>query len=179
MRKPECRFCRRRQKLRYATGVRLIKDRKEALMTNSDAAAATRTVVENLLDRLQAADAHGVSQLFAEDIDWYVPGHPSLPWTGRRKRREQVAEYLETMWPHFVPGESRIALDKIVVDDGDAVVFSNFQHTVKANGRTFSTPTAMRLVVTDGEVTKLELFEDTLAVANAFFPGANGQDSDS
>jgi hypothetical protein len=148
-------------------------------MTSSDVSATTRTVVESLLDRLQAADAEGVGQLFANDIDWYVPGRPSLPWTGRRNRREQVAEYLETMWPHFVPGESKIELEKIVVDDGDAVVFSNFQHTVKANGRTFSTPTAIRLVVRDGEITKLELFEDTLAVADAFFPDANSQSSDS
>jgi ketosteroid isomerase-like protein len=148
-------------------------------MTHSDVSATTRAVVENLLGRLQAADAEGVGQLFADDIDWYVPGHPSLPWTGRRNRREQVAEYLETMWPHFVPGESKIELDKVVVEDGDAVVFSNFQHTVKANGRTFSTPTAIRLVVTGGEITKLELFEDTLAVSNAFFPDANSQDSDS
>jgi len=139
-------------------------------MTTKEVPVTTRAIVDQFLDRLKAGDAEGVGQLFASEIDWYVPGHPDLPWTGQRTRREQVSEYLRTMWPHFTPGSSKVDIDKVLIDGNDAVVFSTFQHTVKANGRSFTTPTAMRLVISDGEITKMELFEDTRAVANAFFP---------
>jgi hypothetical protein len=131
---------------------------------------STTDVVNTFLERLGHGDAEGVGELFAEEIDWYVPGHEQLPWTGRRSRRADVPEYLVTMWGHFEPGASSAELDHIVVDGDDAVVFSTFQHTVKANGRTFSTPVAMRLRVDDSSIVKMHLFEDTAVVAGAFFP---------
>jgi ketosteroid isomerase-like protein len=138
----------------------------------------TKAIVDQFFERLQAGDADGVGQLFASEIDWYVPGHPDLPWTGRRTRREDVSEYLQTMWPQFVPGASKIDVDKVLFDGDEAVVFSTFQHTVKANGRTFTTPTAIRLVTSNDEIVKMQLFEDTRAVANAFFADNDAEGAD-
>ncbi|HWH12484.1 MAG TPA: nuclear transport factor 2 family protein [Solirubrobacteraceae bacterium] len=129
----------------------------------------TRAITDALLERLGRQDADGVAELFAENIDWYVPGDEALPWTGRRNERSHVADYFRTMWPHFVTGESTVELDTILVDGDDAVIVSTFQHTVKRNGRALRTPAAMRLQVANGEIIKMHLYEDTAAVRDAFF----------
>jgi ketosteroid isomerase-like protein len=136
--------------------------------STEDPALNTRAVVEQFLARLGAGDADGVGDLFADEIDWSVPGRAELPWTGARQRREDVPEFLRTMWSHFVPGRSRVTVDHILVDGDEAVVFSDFEHTVASTGRVFETPTAMRIGVVDGRIVKMHLFEDTSAVSAAF-----------
>ncbi|MFJ9620873.1 nuclear transport factor 2 family protein [Streptomyces sp. NPDC101181] len=128
----------------------------------------SRSVADQFVQRLGGQDQDGIQELFAADIDWYVPGSDSLPWTGRRIRREEVAPYFTTMWPHFVAGKSKVALDRIVVDGGDVILLGIFTHTVAATGKEFTTPSAMHLVVEDGEIVRMHLYEDTLSVAEAF-----------
>ena len=79
----------------------------------------SRAVAEQFLECLGRQDQDGIQELFAADIDWHVPGNDELPWTGRRTRREEVAPYFTTMWPHFVPGKSKVVLERIIVDGGD------------------------------------------------------------
>jgi ketosteroid isomerase-like protein len=130
---------------------------------------STQDVVTTYLERLGAQDADGVGALFAEEIDWYVPGKDEIPWSGARTRREHVAEYLQTMWPAFEPGLSSAEIDAIVIDGNAAAIFGTFAHTFRHNGRSFRTPVAMHLQVRDGEIVRMHLFEDTAAVAHAYF----------
>jgi ketosteroid isomerase-like protein len=129
----------------------------------------TAEVVNEYLRRLDQRDADGVGELFAEEIDWYVPGDSELPWTGRRSRRADVPEYLNTLWPQFEPGKSTATLEKILIDGEDAAIFLVFEHTVARTGRTFRTPVAMQLQVKEGQIVTMHLFEDTATVSNAFF----------
>jgi uncharacterized protein len=129
---------------------------------------ATEKRVANFLDRLGARDAEGIGELFADDIDWFVSGSQSLPWTGARSRRKEVAEYFNTMWPAFVSGQSTVALETVVIDGGDAVIFVTFGHTVAKNGKRFTTPAALHLTVEKGQIMRMHLYEDTLAVYDAF-----------
>jgi ketosteroid isomerase-like protein len=127
----------------------------------------TRETVGTFFRLLGEGDADRVADVFAQQIDWSVPGAEDLPWTGRRSRRQQVSEYFKTLWPVFVPGESDVVMDKVIVEDADAVALGRFTHTVKANGRRFSTPVAFHLTVEDGRIVRLHLYEDTFAVAEA------------
>jgi len=128
----------------------------------------TEAVTTEFLRRLAVQDAHGLGELFAADIDWNVPGNADLPWTGRRSRREQVADYFGTMWPAFVAGQSSSVVDKVIIDGEEAVIFGTFAHTAGTTGKRFETPVAMRLTITNGKIVLLHLYEDTLAVSNAF-----------
>ncbi|MFE4450896.1 nuclear transport factor 2 family protein [Streptomyces sp. NPDC056796] len=128
----------------------------------------SRTVAEKFVDALGRQDPEGIQELFAEEIDWYVPGSDALPWTGRRTRREEVAPYFTTMWPHFAPGGSEVVLERVVVDGGDVVLLAVFTHTVAAGGKEFTTPAAMHLAVEDSRIVRMHLYEDTLAVGEAF-----------
>lgn len=128
----------------------------------------SRAVAEQFLERLGRQDQDGIQELFAADIDWHVPGNDELPWTGRRTRREEVAPYFTTMWPHFVPGKSKVVLERIIVDGGDVMLLGVFTHTVASTGKEFTTPSAMHLVVEDGEIVRMHLYEDTLSLDQAF-----------
>lgn len=131
----------------------------------------SRTVAEKYLERLGKRDADGIQELFAEEIDWSVLGSDALPWTGGRTRREEVAPYFTTMWPLFAQGKSKVVLERVIVDDGDVMLLAVFTHTALATGKEFTTPTAMHLVVEDGRIVLMHLYEDTLTVAEAFNAG--------
>jgi uncharacterized protein len=128
----------------------------------------TEELIASFMDRLGEQDAGGIGELFADEIDWYVPGSEALPWTGSRSRREHVAEYFRTMWPAYVPGQSTATVDKVVISGDDAVVFSRFSHTVAKNGKRLDNPAALHLTFADGQIVRMRLYEDTLAVHEAF-----------
>lgn len=131
----------------------------------------SRAVAEEFVERLGRQDADGIQELFAEEIDWHVPGSGALPWTGRRTRREEVAPYFTTMWPHFAHGRSEVVLERVIVDGGDVMLLADFTHTVVASGKEFTTPTAVHLVVEDNRIIRMHLYEDTLAVDETFTVG--------
>jgi hypothetical protein len=128
----------------------------------------TEELMASFMGRLGEQDADGIGELFADEIDWYVPGSKALPWTGPRSRREHVAEYFRAMWPAFVPGQSTATVDKVVINGDDAVVFSSFSHIVAKNGKRLNTPAAMHLTIANGQIVRMHLYEDTLAVHEAF-----------
>jgi ketosteroid isomerase-like protein len=127
----------------------------------------TRETVGTLFRLLAEGDADRIGDIFAERIDWFVPGDEKLPWTGHRSQRHEVPEYFKTMWPVFVPGASEVVMDKVIVEGPEAVALGRFTHTVAANGRRFSTPVAFHLTVDDGRIVRLHLYEDTFAAAAA------------
>jgi hypothetical protein len=136
--------------------------------SSADNQRTTEDLMARFLERLGEQDAEGIGELFADEIDWYVPGSQALPWTGPRSRREHVAEYFRTMWPAFVPGQSTATVDKIVIGGDDAVVFARFTHTVARNGKRLNTPAVLHLTVANGQIVRMHLYEDTLAVHAAF-----------
>jgi uncharacterized protein len=129
----------------------------------------TENLITSFLQGLGAQDAEGIQALFADDIDWFVPGSNELPWTGTRSRGSDVAEYFRTLWAGLEPGKSIVAPGKVLISGGDAVVFAHFTHTAAPTGRVFETPVAIHLQVVGGKIVRLHLYEDTLAVSEAFF----------
>jgi len=128
----------------------------------------SRTVAQAFVERLGAQDQDGIQELFAAEIDWHVPGSDTLPWTGRRSRREEVGPYFAILWSVFVPGKSKVVLERVIVDNSDVMLLGTFTHTISANGKEFTTPSAMHLQVEDGEIVRMHLYEDTLTVDQAF-----------
>ncbi len=129
---------------------------------------ATRDIVEQFLQRLGAADADGLGDLFAESIDWRVAGNTELPWVGTRSHRSEVPAYFRTLWTGLELGKSTVDLDGILVDGEDAVLLAHFSHVAAPTGKRFDTDVAMRLTVSDDKLVRLHLYEDTWAVSTAF-----------
>lgn len=128
----------------------------------------TTDTTSAFLGKLGAQDSEGLGELFAEEIDWVVPGAPALPWVGKRSRRSDVPDYFRTLWSGLEPGKSVVSVEAVVTDGEEAVIFAVFDHVAAPTGRPFHTDVAMRLTVTEGKITRMHLYEDTAAVAAAF-----------
>jgi ketosteroid isomerase-like protein len=72
------------------------------------------------------------------------------------------------MWPHYVHGKSEVVRERTIVDGGDVMLLGTFSHTIAASGKEFTTPSAIHLVVEDGQIVRMHLYEDTLVVDLAF-----------
>lgn len=129
---------------------------------------STREVVERFLGLLAAGDPDTVAGVFAKEIDWYVPGSPQLPWTGRRTTRAEVADYLRTLGENIVPEENVDNVEALIVEGDNAVLLAEFSRVAKSTGHPYQMPIAMHFQVADGEITKLYLYEDTFKVAQAY-----------
>src|ERR1700694_4462615 len=102
----------------------------------------TTEVVDGFLQRLGTGDVEGITELFADDIDWWAPG-TVLPWAGRRSRRSEVPEFFRVLESACVPAETRVEVENVLIDGEDGVVFGTYQRMFAKNARSFDTPEAM------------------------------------
>lgn len=138
-------------------------------MITTESTSTTAEMTTAFLERLGAQDAQGLGDLFAEDIDWNVPGDQDLtPWAGRRSRNSDVPEYFRALWAALEPGKSVVSIEAVVTDGTEAVILAVFDHVAAPTGRPFHTDVALRLTVINGEITRMHLYEDTAATAAAF-----------
>ncbi|NMO17901.1 SnoaL-like domain-containing protein [Pyxidicoccus fallax] len=133
--------------------------------TEADA-RTTRSTVEALLQGLEAGKS--VAELFAEQVDWDIPGAKEVPWIGRRSTRAEVAGFFDSLHDHVIVHEFRVT--QILVDGRDAVLLGRLHDTVKATGRPLTTAFAIHLTVEKGHITRYHLYEDSYAVARAVIP---------
>ena len=129
---------------------------------------STTETINTFLGRLDAQDAEGLGELFADAIDWVVPGSPALPWVGRRSTKSEVPDYFRTLWSGLEPGGSVVSVEAVITDGDEGVVFAVFDHVAAPTGRPFHTNVAMRLTLMEGKITRMHLYEDTAAVTAAF-----------
>ena len=108
-----------------------------------------------------------VTELFAENIDLFIPGIPRLPWTGKRSHRSEVAPYFQSMWPTFRPGKTRANAHKLLINGNDAVALGQLTYVVKATSKRFTLAVAMHLTIENGRISRLHFYEDMLAEAEA------------
>ncbi|MFC4493234.1 nuclear transport factor 2 family protein [Streptomyces ovatisporus] len=129
---------------------------------------STRAVVEQFLQRLGEGDPERVAALFAERVDWMIAENPAVPWMRPRSTREDVAGHFAELAAGTLPEEAGNTVEAVIVAGGEAVVTGRLSGAVRATGKRFESPFALRLVVEDGLITTYRVYEDSLAVAAAF-----------
>ncbi|MFE0172210.1 nuclear transport factor 2 family protein [Streptomyces sp. NPDC059002] len=136
-------------------------------MTQADSVTpGTRKVVEEFQARLAAGDADGVAALFAERVDWDVPGAQEVPWLGVRTRRAEVAEYFTTHPTYIVKEE--FTVERTLVDGTEAALTGHFRSRTVLNGALMESWFVLQLTVVDGEITRYRFYEDSRAIAHAW-----------
>ncbi|GAA1967234.1 nuclear transport factor 2 family protein [Amycolatopsis minnesotensis] len=132
----------------------------------------TRAVVAELLRRTGEGDPDRIVELYAPTVDWRVSWpvehHPVVPWIRPRSTRADIADHFHTFGKHCDPAEARVTVDDILVDGRCAVVTGTSSQLVKDTGKRFTMAFALRLTVEDGLVTRHHMYEDSLAVVQAF-----------
>jgi ketosteroid isomerase-like protein len=135
---------------------------------HDETATDAKSVASKLLECIGAHDLASMKELFAEEIEWFVPGSSALPWTGRRTRGSQASEFFEVMWPHYVVGKSTADVDEVISDGKNVFITGTFSHVIKSSGNAFTTPVVLHLKVENGRIRYLQLYEDTLLIAQAY-----------
>lgn len=132
----------------------------------------TRAVVTELLRRTAEGDPDRIAELYAPVVDWRVSWpvehHPVVPWIRPRSTRADVAGHFHTFGKHCDPAKARVAIDGVLVDGRSAVVTGTSSQLVRDTGKRFTMAFALHLTVEDGLVTRHHMYEDSLAVVDAF-----------
>jgi ketosteroid isomerase-like protein len=139
-------------------------------MTATSAADATRATVQKFLELRLAGDTEGLTELFADKVDWMLAENPVVPWIRPRSTAAECAAQADELAEHTVPADARASIDTILVDGTDAVLMGHLSGTVRATGKSFSGPFALRLTVEDGRITRHHLYENSASIAAACTP---------
>ncbi|QIS07485.1 ketosteroid isomerase [Nocardia brasiliensis] len=137
-------------------------------------ASATRAVVEELLGRIGGGDADAIAELYAPVSDWKLDwpehehGRAQTPWIRQRATRADAAEHFRELARHHVPEEAGTVIERVLVDGRDAVILGEIRQTARATGRAYRSRFALHVTVEDGLITRHHIYEDSLAVAQAF-----------
>ncbi|MBL1099435.1 nuclear transport factor 2 family protein [Streptomyces coffeae] len=130
----------------------------------------TRATVQELLGRLVEGDPERIAALFAERVDWQIAENPAAWWIRPRSTRADVAAHFRDLAQGVQPDPDGNTVDAVVVDGPGAVLTGTLAGTVRATGRPYRSPFAMRLTVEDGLITRYRIYEDSLAIAVACAP---------
>jgi ketosteroid isomerase-like protein len=141
---------------------------------NDPAKSTTRAVVEELLRRIGGGDPDAIAALFAATAEWRLnwPEHehdrPATPWIRHRATPADAAEHFREIARHHVPEQVGTVIERILVDGSDAVVLGEIRQTAEPTGRAYRSRFALHVTIEDGLVTRYHVYEDSLAVAQAF-----------
>lgn len=134
----------------------------------------TRGVVEELLRRIGEGDPERIAELYDEGADWRLSwpeeehGRAATPWIRHRSSRADAAAHYRELGDQHVPEEVATVVEQVLVDGEHAVVLGEIRQTARPTGRAYRARFALHLTVRNGLVTRHHIYEDSLAVAQAF-----------
>lgn len=137
----------------------------------------TRATVMELLRRIAAGDPRSIAELYADEVDWLIDWPAgsvadAVPWIRHRGNREAVAQHYADLAAHNRTADPPTSVDHVLVDGDDAVVFGTIRNIMIRTGRAYAAGFSLRLTVRDGLITRHHIYEDSLAVASAWFADA-------
>ncbi|WP_331748250.1 nuclear transport factor 2 family protein (plasmid) [Streptomyces sp. NBC_00984] len=138
------------------------------------ASTNTRTMVEELLRRISEGDPERIAELYAEQGDWKLNwpetehGRTATPWIRHRSTRADAAAHYRELAEHHLPEHVATEVERILIDGNDAVVLGEIRQTARPTGRAYRARFSLHLTIEDGLVTRHHVYEDSLAVAQAF-----------
>ncbi|MFE6410323.1 nuclear transport factor 2 family protein [Streptomyces sp. NPDC057837] len=130
----------------------------------------TRSTVQEFLRLRLAGDTEGLTALFADEVDWMLAENPVVPWIRPRSTAAECAAQGEELARYTVSEDARASVDTFLVDGADAVLMGHLAGTVRATGKSFSGPFALRLTVKNGRITRHHLYENSVSIAAACTP---------
>jgi hypothetical protein len=119
-------------------------------------------------------DMQGLLALFAEGIEWIIPGE--WPLAGTHRGHAGVADLFQKV---FEMVELSFSEPREFVAQGDRVLVVGLSRgKVKATNRTFEDHWVFAFTVRNGKVTNIREYIDTLALARSFDMAASGSNRD-
>ncbi|MGK5553657.1 nuclear transport factor 2 family protein [Actinomadura kijaniata] len=123
--------------------------------------------MQRLFSLLAEGKSAEVAELFADSVSFSIPHPPGIPWVPEVDSAEGMRTFFELLQTHVQARE--LDLHQIIAEGDDVVVIGRMVSQVKKTGRDIDTAFALHVTVRDGRITRYHLYEDTYAVARAYF----------
>ncbi|HKG07958.1 MAG TPA: nuclear transport factor 2 family protein [Pedobacter sp.] len=77
--------------------------------------------VQTFLNALDQRDLEKMVGLFAQEVDWFIPGDEQrAPWLGRRSDKNDVRDFFSLLWPATQPRSADV--EHLFVEGDKAVI---------------------------------------------------------
>ena len=123
--------------------------------------------MQRLFPLLAEGKSAEAAALFADSVSFSIPHPPGIPWVPEVDSAEGMRTFFDLLQTHVQARE--FDLRHVVADGDDVVLVGRMVSEVKATGRTIDTAFALHTTVQGGRITRYHLYEDTYAVARAYF----------
>lgn len=126
-----------------------------------------RRIAQQLLAEMgQGADTDQIAKLFSADVEFSIAGDVgALPWIGRRTGRRAISDFIRDT--RRLIERVRFDIQEILVSDDRAVIVGELASRINATGKLVESDFALILTVSDGEISRFNLIEDSFAVSQA------------
>ncbi len=115
-------------------------------------------------------DLDALAALFAENIDWDIPGDTAaVPWIGKRTTRAEARAFFEEDVPKYLLPD-RFDVDGTFADGNRAVRTGRLRTRVRSTGKWIESRFVQEFTVENGRITRYFLHEDSWQVAEAVKP---------
>jgi len=126
----------------------------------------TREVINNFYQALANRELGVLIHLFAEEIDWDIPGNEELaPWLGKRTKRSEIKDFFKLLWQSVEPVAAQI--DHILVQDDFAIATGHFSSIMNRSGQVYSSMFSAHFTVKGTEIIRYRLQEDSYGLVEA------------
>ncbi len=123
-------------------------------------------VVQSFLDFLTERNLEKLTNLFSENVDWFIPGDESkAEWLGRRNSKRDVSDFYELLWKNTEPISAKI--DNIFTEKENAVITGEFSTKMLATNKVVDSLFCIQMIIKTNKIVKYRLLEDSLAVSKS------------
>jgi ketosteroid isomerase-like protein len=138
-------------------------------MGGADATEATRAMVAEFFRRMGAREPGPIAELFADEVDWYIPGNQAVaPWVGRRGTRTEIAEFYRVLFRAVTP--LAVEMQHLLVEGEVAIATGEFSSRMNRTGRVLDSLFSIDFTVRGGQIIRYRLMEDSHAVMVSLVP---------
>jgi hypothetical protein len=112
------------------------------------------------------AEPAEIAKLFSENMEWEIACDIGvLPWIGQKSGRAAITDFVSDS--RTMIERISFEVDHILAGDDRAVIIGSLASKLKRTGKIIKTDFAIVLTVTNGEIVRFQMLEDSFAVSNA------------
>jgi uncharacterized protein len=127
---------------------------------------ANISLLKQAYDAYDKGDIPRLLGLLAQDIEWELPEVEGIPFTGKRRGVDQVADFFRVLADCQDMREFRP--DRFIGQDDQVVVLGHGTFTVKATGADYGSDWCHVFRVAGGKIASFKEYDDTYRAAQAY-----------
>lgn len=123
-------------------------------------------IVQDFLQFQGERNLSRLMPLFADQVDWYIPGDiAKASWLGRRNTKHEIEEFFIQLWSQTESVSATI--DQMMTENDTTLISGEFSTKMLPSGKTVDSLFFIQLTIQDELIVKYRLLEDSFAVSRS------------